>query len=343
MNRDEYKTLTTSSPAKNAVITADQLLNRMPRTLIYGYTLERHTFHVYLGLDEAIHVLVYKDVSDDPETGAARYLILDHAGPGGRQLESNREFLPSKRAYPESCDFEFCKVLRGVELYPSFTTFTDDADEPRNEKFYPFAGKTAHPLHSLKGKSLNTALQSHPMYQERVESDTTLAQRLLFQAANDLGVPADTYGGEAIVAAYGADAVLQKAIEYLESITVFDVQSSTFASDLVNEAFGYGHYIHAGRADLVNGRISITVHPEQVPFTEDAKFKRYQGTTFKGAQALIGEVEGMPFIAAHLGENMVVLEVLQFGDRERCLAMWMRMFNLTPMRKKKAVKPAQPA
>lgn len=343
MNKDQYDTLQSDTSTDIAVIGASQLGNRVPRTLIYGYTLDRHDFHVYLGTDDAIHLLVCTGISKDPETGAERHLILDQAGPEGRPIQDNREYLPCKRAYPESCDFEFCRLLRTVGLHPSYTTFTEGADERRHEQHGLFAGETHYSANLLKGKSLNSEISAHPLYEERSGSDHKLAARLIMQAANDLGIPANTYGGSAIVAEYGVDAVLAKATEYLEALEDVDVQSSHFVSDLVNEAFGYGHYIHAGQVDLVNGGISFMAEYEGHPFKENAKFKRYVGTSFDGAEAIIGDYEGMPFMAAQLSATTVMFRLQQFGDKQRSLAQWLRMCNLQPVGKKKAAKPAATA
>jgi hypothetical protein len=339
MNRTQYEALLSENPGKAGVITLDHLVDRSPRTLMYGYTLERHDVHAYVGADNAITLLVYSKVSNDPETGASRYLILDHAGPSGRNFESNHEFLPSKRACPEVCDFEFCRLLRNQGLMPSYTTFTERS-ESEGEFFGPYAGVTADLSHALKGIPLDAAISAHPLYAELARSDRTLSSRLLIQAAQDMGIPAETYGGSAIVAEYGAGAVVKKALEYLEGIKVADMQSSSFTSRVITAVFGFGNYIVPSQPDLINGRISFSVDPENVPFKKNSKFTRYAGTCFEGAEAVIGEVEGMPFLAVSMSHNNVLLEVQQFGDRERRITQWVRMFSLTPVANKKAVKVA---
>jgi hypothetical protein len=333
MKRNEYDALLSGKPAEAGVITIAQMTNRTPRTLIYGYTLERHDFHVYLGADEDIHVLVSTNVADDPKTGAQRSLILDKAGPGGRNISSNREFLPSKRACPELCDFEFCRLLQNYDLRPSFTDFTERGDE--------HAGAiTALPENMLKGVELADALHAHDRYAELAKSDRSLAARLLVQAAQDLRVPADVYGGSAVVAEYGADAVVKKATAYLESIKVADMKSSSFTSQLIGAVFGAGTYMAPSQPDLVNGRVSFSVVPDGVPFKKSSKFSRYAGASFPGSEAIIGEFQGMPFLAVYLNENQVLIEAQQFGDRERRVDQWTRMFSLTPAGKKKAAKTA---
>lgn len=342
MNRNEYDTFCTETPEAAPVISINHLLNRTPRTLIYGYTFERHDFHVYIGTDAAIHALVYTEVSADPETGNARFLVFSHAGPGGRELESNHEFLPSKRAYPEACDLEFCRLLRSHGLQPSFTTFTErEVVDGQSGQLYK--GETFRPGQMLAGKMLNDVFHGHPRFTELAKGDRTLAARLLMEAAQDLGIPADTYGGSAVVAEYGADAVVKKATEYLESIQVEDVSSLGFASDLIAEVFGYGNYIVPSQRDLIHGRVSFSVDPEKTPFKKNPKVTRYTSAGYEGERAIIGDYEGMPFLAMHMSENNVLLEFQQFGNRERRIAQWTRMFGLTPVGKKKAAKDAAAA
>ncbi|MER5844434.1 MULTISPECIES: hypothetical protein [Streptomyces] len=83
------------------------------RTLLLGYTCDRHTWHVYLrGSD--VHLLVYDDVSRGVIRHEKRYRWLA------------ADLVPDKRVYPESCDLAFARLLtsHGVEL--SFTAFNED-------------------------------------------------------------------------------------------------------------------------------------------------------------------------------------------------------------------------
>ena len=75
------------------------------RTLLYGYTIERHTFHVYLK-DGKIHKYVY---SYDKETTYHREeSCWDYAS----------DLVPDKRVYPAASDLEFCRILlrSGVDI-----------------------------------------------------------------------------------------------------------------------------------------------------------------------------------------------------------------------------------
>ena len=75
------------------------------RTLLYGYTCDRNTWHVYL-FESKINLFI-------KETG------FHMEG----EMFPICELIPDKRLYPEACDLEFCEELnrRGFSL--PFTTF----------------------------------------------------------------------------------------------------------------------------------------------------------------------------------------------------------------------------
>ena len=98
------------------------------KTLLYGYTCERETFHVYIK-DEKIYVVVY-DVD---------YSSKDNIKPKNmRQIEvtSNHDYVPDKRLYPERCDYSFCRLLKAKGVDLPFTGWTDNIDS--NREYYGF-------------------------------------------------------------------------------------------------------------------------------------------------------------------------------------------------------------
>lgn len=124
MRRGEYEALNAPEPTAAVVNLVAPLQNRRDRTLIWGYTTARDSFHVYLQ-DETIFRIVYgRDWAE-----AIR----------GQHFLPSR-LVPNKRVYPEASDFEFCKLLmsHGVEI--PFTTF--NADRPAKT----FHGKLAEEL-----------------------------------------------------------------------------------------------------------------------------------------------------------------------------------------------------
>jgi hypothetical protein len=100
------------------MISADEL-SPHPRTLIYGYTCDRDTFHVYLDVHDLIHIVVYK----------GKTLLYSSFG---ESVEA-RLCVPDKRLYPEACDFEMCTLLKTKDVELPFTIF--NPDRPRSD-FY---------------------------------------------------------------------------------------------------------------------------------------------------------------------------------------------------------------
>lgn len=112
MNKKEYLELT------KTLIKVGDLKNMNDRTLIWGYDLERNSFHVYMK-DDTLFKVVYS------------YLDILICSVQGESLDV-AACIPSKRIYPEASDLEFCEILmkRGQTL--PFTTF----DEKREERQY---------------------------------------------------------------------------------------------------------------------------------------------------------------------------------------------------------------
>lgn len=89
-----------------------ELRNQEPRTLIYGYTCSRDTFHVYLA-EDGIHLVVYD----------YHGLLAIHCRESeGIPLD---DCIPDKRVYPEACDYEFCLILKRAGVNIPFTTWTE--------------------------------------------------------------------------------------------------------------------------------------------------------------------------------------------------------------------------
>lgn len=107
MQKFELDTLMAHVHPQPAYVTARDLADRTPRTLAFGYTCERDTFHVYLA-EDGIHKVVYR-------YGQPSVLLM-HKHEREGLLPS--ECVPDKRLYPETCDFAFCVLLktRGVQL-----------------------------------------------------------------------------------------------------------------------------------------------------------------------------------------------------------------------------------
>ena len=109
------------------------------RTLLYGYTCERKTFHVYIK-NKQIYVVVYEN--DYPiiyNEELSSFMRGDARPKNMKQIEvrSNRDFIPDKRLYPERCDYHFCHALkeRGIDL--PFTHWGEEA-QPDERGYYGF-------------------------------------------------------------------------------------------------------------------------------------------------------------------------------------------------------------
>lgn len=96
---------------------ASDLHDKSDRTLLYGYTCSRSTFHVYMKNQE-IHTLIYKRGLDNKPVDLRE-----------RTVTCNREYLPDKRLYPETCDYEFCKLLKDAGYNLPFTCWDNEREE----------------------------------------------------------------------------------------------------------------------------------------------------------------------------------------------------------------------
>lgn len=107
-------------------VTSDLLCNKTPRTLLLGYNSDRLSLHVYLDESRHIHGLEYAELS--PEISGVKALITRHAV-SWEDFKANAEYRTSKRLYPESCDLEFCSLLKRAGALDEFVPL----DEARHE------------------------------------------------------------------------------------------------------------------------------------------------------------------------------------------------------------------
>ncbi|MBU9200101.1 hypothetical protein KTD31_01620 [Burkholderia multivorans] len=115
MNKQQFEQLY-KERAKPRYVDIAELENQAPRTLIWGYTCDRNSFHVYIE-DGQIHRVIY-DIGKN---------ILAHNDESNGLLLS--DCVPNKRVYPEASDYEFCRLLKVSGIDFSFTTW-DDGREP---------------------------------------------------------------------------------------------------------------------------------------------------------------------------------------------------------------------
>jgi hypothetical protein len=107
-----------------------QLDEKTDRTLLYGYTCDRDTFHVYLK-DGLLHRIIY-----------SRKNLISHEFGESIDVEL---LIPNKRTYPETCDFDFCMKLEVISDHGvTFTTYNSEREEKQ------FHGEVAEDLEKLK-------------------------------------------------------------------------------------------------------------------------------------------------------------------------------------------------
>ena len=119
----------------------------MDRTLIYGYTVERDTFHVY-AKDGELHKFIYR--TERPKHGGDFDRVLVVVLYERRRTYEAQELSPSKAIYWERSDFDLCMKLARLEAYMHFTT-SGEAVAKRTE-VPQFEGVTYDPeIHTTFG------------------------------------------------------------------------------------------------------------------------------------------------------------------------------------------------
>lgn len=135
MDFQQYEKLSefrnTERPVMIAYKDAQFFIDSKEGTLLWGYTCERYSFHVYLK-DNKIHRLIYNKTENK---------ILDYIC--GDELKAE-DLYPDKRTYPEATSYDFMMALLKAGQEPSVTRFDD------NREFAHWYGKTRE---DFKGSS----------------------------------------------------------------------------------------------------------------------------------------------------------------------------------------------
>lgn len=127
MRKEWFEDLSQIDKTINTVIGLSELRPYIyDRTLLYGYTCERKTFHVYMKNQKIYTVIYEKDFASGGKRPKNMKLL---------EVKSNRDYIPDKRVYPEASDFHFCRLLkeRGIDI--PFTTWVGEY-EPDERGFY---------------------------------------------------------------------------------------------------------------------------------------------------------------------------------------------------------------
>lgn len=204
MNQEQYAALTSREKFCTPV-SVSQLENQTPRTLLYGYTCDRNTWHVYLENDH-IHCLLYKG-----------NVAISHTAGHSGGVADNQGYIPNKRLYPEHCDYEFCKLLMAADCSLPFTTFSEE-----KEMSGSYAGTLFDPDQMQKAVFVPPPKVDYPI----------LAKAIQTQAAHEVGATLVQESDRMYTSADKAD-VLQDAIEDIcEEVTVRPSRVDLFAEAL---------------------------------------------------------------------------------------------------------------
>ncbi|MGD1524229.1 hypothetical protein [Vibrio owensii] len=119
MTIEQLKEIEAEVTESAPTVSAHEIFNHQPRTLLWGYTADRDSFHVYLDGTGIIHRVIYTRAGGE-------HVILSHM----KGIELKAELLvPNKRTYPEATDFEFAKLLKDKGIRVSYTSYKEDREE----------------------------------------------------------------------------------------------------------------------------------------------------------------------------------------------------------------------
>lgn len=96
LNKLNAKMMAHKPTTSFGITTFDWSDNDLDRTLLYGYDVDRNTWHVYVK-DKRVYLYAYN------YDGACTA--------GGDTFTSFQDLIPNKRLYPERCDYEFALWL----------------------------------------------------------------------------------------------------------------------------------------------------------------------------------------------------------------------------------------
>jgi len=105
---------------ENLGFSVDSFIDKSPRTIIYGYDFNRNTHHVYID-NKVLHLYIYD----------ANHNTIEYRN---GTFDTIQDLIPIKRAYPESTDLEFLKILKQFDCNGNFTTYNEDRYERIKDK-----------------------------------------------------------------------------------------------------------------------------------------------------------------------------------------------------------------
>lgn len=119
MNKEQFSLLFNLKVSTNVHI--KELSFKQEGTLLYGYTFDRDSFHVYIK-NNLIHRYIYNRNRFDYQ----------------QKEEFEGVFLiPTKRVYPAASDYNFCELLINKGLEIPFTIWEERKEELYYGKVFP--------------------------------------------------------------------------------------------------------------------------------------------------------------------------------------------------------------
>ena len=142
MNKQELEQLNKAENKPNVLSAAD-VKDQTDRTLLWGYTCDRHLFHVYLH-KAVLHCLIY----DYDQR------VISHLS-GEINIY---DLTPDKRVHSESTDFLFAKTLRSLGAQFSLCAFDENVEK---KIFYGLMSQELQPTpeDQLRCRNLSNDLQ----------------------------------------------------------------------------------------------------------------------------------------------------------------------------------------
>lgn len=334
MTPEQYASLN-STPAAKRVLGVADLVDKTPRTLIYGYTVARATFHVYLGADGLIHVMTYNESYSKAEPSP--FLVQYHSAGEAGGLTDNAHYVPSKRVYPERCDFEFVQLLMREGVSIPFTTFPKTEGAGIADQSPAYAGRTFEQAGATLVVDVSSTLAhgatfQHLPYAERRE----LAYRVAYQAASDLRLAMTADESTVCVATEQVDAFWTAARALLiELPKTLPKAEYGVADDLIEHLYGKNKL--AGRIDVTTEsnfggelHFEVVVQDRQPIRARSKKFTAYKCDS-DDRRGVSGVFKGRPFVALQTASGSLNIRLSQFGAPERFLAQSLRLYGLSPV------------
>lgn len=317
MNKDQFKYFRRDQglPTVPGIM---ELTDTTPRTLLYGYTCNRATQHVYLGQDQLIHVLLYAPLhdSDGPGMGGLDFLVLHHTSglTGGQTYPQG--YVPDKRVYPEYSDFEFCKLLEEAGAEISFGGFRDDVGMSQ-----PYQGASLEFGRSERGIDLMSSVKGNLRFPKYSSECDVFAHRLISYAAKETGTPFASLGmdSQVYVAESGVDKVLRQVDRYLHEMyekSIIDV----VAESLVFSTFGQTRDFTIESKSQYLGYLTYAVSvPGTLELTREGLLTYETDAEGHPQFIYVGSYRDRPFIISPSGQGRYTLQYSQFGDAQRFL------------------------